>query len=278
MNCFARLPVSRHAADCLSTFTHRGSKRCPWTKSLPWLVAILVVGVGSAPLVAGTILVSADLQMLGYPGQLAQPGWQVTEVFGGGVDGSQPLLLTPAGAASGISATLLTAGSWYSRGGPDADRAYVQGTSFDGVVSDLWFTRDMTFSLALTGLMAGESYLLRAWHNDSYTLNGGAAAGGGTVHPTLSGGTVTSSADGTVTNLYGIRNDADFGITEMLFQPSSSIATVTFTRNGGSFNGVPLSGVELTVDAVPEPSMWAMGAAGLGYAAFGAWRRRWMRG
>ena len=224
---------------------------------------------------ADTILVSADLQGSGYSGQLAQPGWQIAEVVPAGASGTQTLPLTVAGTASGIQATLVSAANWAGRGGPEPSRGYVAGTSFDGVVSDLWFTRVMTFELQLAGLVPNSSYRVRTWHNDSYTINQGAAAGGGTVRASLSGGTASTVVDGTITNLYGSQTDANFVATSMTFQPSSSNATVTFTRNGGGFDGVPLNGVELVaVAAVPEPSTYAMALAGLACGGFSLVCRR----
>lgn len=85
----------------------------------------------------------------------------------------------------------------------DAERAAVSGTSFNDLVSDLWFNRQMSLTLSLAGLAVGTQYEFQAWHNDSYTVNQGAAAGGGTVTPSLTGGSVLSSVDGTITNLRG---------------------------------------------------------------------------
>lgn len=241
------------------------------------LVGLVVIG-SCVPAVASTILVTADLQGLNYPGQLAQSGWQLAEVAAAGSAGTQLLPLAGSGSAAGVTATLVTAGSWYGRGGPDPSRGYVVGTSFDGVVSDLWFTRDLTFSLQLTGLITGSSYTVRAWHNDSYTINEGSAAGGGTVHPTLSGGNVSAWSDGTVTNRYGTQTDSAFGITSISFQPSSTTAVVTFARSGGSFTGVPLSGVEVTTVApVPEPSACIMALVGLACGGAVMVRRRHAR-
>ena len=224
---------------------------------------------------ADMVLVSADLQGSGYSAQLAQPGWQIAEVAPAGSSGTQTLPLTATGTGSGITATLVSAADWAGRGGPDPSRGYVQGTSFDGVLSDLWFTRVMTFQLQLAGLVPTSSYVVRTWHNDSYTLNGGAAAGGGTVHASLAGGTVSAAVDGTITNLSGSLTDASFVATSLTFQPSSTSATVTYTRNGGGFTGVPLSGVELVaVSAVPEPSACAMAIAGLGCGCYPILRRR----
>lgn len=223
-------------------------------KLVQWICAAIVAAVLPVPSMAGIVLVSADLQRSDLTGQATQPGWQEAGISRDGTSGPQTLPLSAAGSAAGITATLVTPDLWYARATPDFPdyRAFVQGTSFDGVVSDLWFTRSLVFSLDFTGLTAGESYVLRAWHNDSYMVNEGAAAGGGTVHPSISGGTVTSSVDGTVTNLGGTRTDTDFGITQLTFQPSSSTATITFARSTGGFEGVPLNGIELTVNSVPE--------------------------
>jgi Tfp pilus assembly protein PilW len=238
------------------------------------LVAVALLSSDSAA--AATILVSADLQMAGGVGQLTQAGWQAGEIAPAATTSSESVPLTAAGAASGLTATLVTVGTWNSRGGPTADRGFVAGTSFNGVVSDLWFNREMSFNLQLSGLVTGTSYAIRTWHNDSYELNAGAAAGGGTIEASVSGGTLSSRTNGTVTNLRGTQTDSAFGITTIAFVPTSSIATITFTRSGGDFTGVPLSGIELVTDAiVPEPAAWAIALVGLGGVGVGyrAWRR-----
>ena len=226
-------------------------------------IAFAFVGLSAT---ADTILVSVDLQKLNQSDQVSQPGWQVAEISRDGASGTQPLPVTPLGSASGVGATLVTSGNWWARGGPSeaAPRGLVQGTSLDGVLSDLWFTRDLSFSLQLSGLAVGQTYTLRAWHNDSYTntSDGGSAAGGGTVQASLTGGTVSAAVDGTITNLFGSLTDTDFVATSMTFQPSSSTAAVTFTRIGGGFTGVPLNGVELlAVSGVPEIDPNGIGSA-----------------
>lgn len=217
---------------------------------------------------ADVMLLAADLQSLSA---VTQPGWN-----GLGLDtdvvspGTQALQVTAAGAAAGITATLDGGASWNGRG-PDRDRAVVAGTSFNDVVSDLWFNRQLTATLNLTGLATATQYTLRAWHNDSYTINEGAAAGGGSVTPSLAGGIVTSATNGTVTNLRGTQTDAAFGITTLVFTPTSSTAAITFTRNGGSFTGIPISGIRLTTAIVPEPATCTLALTGL---AWGAWQLR----
>lgn len=215
------------------------------------------------------VLIAADLQS---PVAVTQPDWTAfaldRNVTSPAVQALQP---TAAGASVGISATLDGGTGWDARG-LDAERAAVSGTSFNDVVSDLWFNRQMSLTLSLVGLAAGTQYELQAWHNDSYTVNEGAAAGGGTVTPSLSGGTVVSSVNGTITNLRGGQSDSAFGITSLVFAPTGSTATITLTRSGGNFTGVPLSGLELTTAAVPEPESLALGGAALAAAAV-AWRR-----
>lgn len=188
---------------------------------------------------ADVMILAADLQSLVA---VTQSGWNGlgldTDVVG---SGTQILQVTASGTAAGLTATLVGGASWNGRG-PDRDRGAVIGTSFNDVVSDLWFNRQLTATLNLAGLVSGTQYSLRAWHNDSYTINEGAAAGGGTVTPTLVGGTVITSSNGTITNLRGTQTDAAFGITRLVFTSTAATAAITFTRNGGSvrpLNGVP---------------------------------------
>lgn len=224
----------------------------------------------AAPQARAAVILAADLQSLV---SVTQPGWNGmslnTDVVG---SGTQVLDVTAVGAVAGITATLDGGASWNGRG-PDRDRAAVVGTTFNDVVSDLWFNRQMTATLNLTGLATGTQYAMRAWHNDPYTLNEGAAAGGGTVSPSLVGGTVVSATNGTVTNLRGTQTDAAFGITTLVFTATSSSAAITFTRNGGSFTGIPMSGVEVTTAFVPEPSTCFMILAGLACGGVILWRR-----
>ena len=238
-----------------------------------WGVFAMLVGVFSCSLVGATpVLMNVDLQMVGAVGQITQSGWQAAEIGPNPVSGNQSLPLTVSGSGAGITAMLATTGNWEGRGGSTERRGVVSGTSFDGIVSDLWFTRVMNFSLQLGGLDTGKTYAVRAWHNDPYLDNQGASAGGGSVRASLSGATLVSRTDGTVTNLYGTQNDAAFGITQITFAPTSSSVSVTFTRTGGSFTGVPVSGMELTLVSVPEPSTYAMAITGVVFGMM-AWQR-----
>lgn len=215
------------------------------------LSACLVAWSGLASAARGEVMIlAADMQSLVA---VTQPGWNAmglnVDVVG---SGTQLLQTTAAGTSAGITATLDGGASWNGRGS-DRERSAVLGTSFNDVVSDLWFNRQLTATLNLAGLVTGTQYTVRAWHNDSYSVNEGAAAGGGTVTPTLVGGTVISASNGTITNLRGTQTNAAFGITTLLFTSTSSTARITFTRNGGSFVGIPFSGIQLTTAAVPEP-------------------------
>lgn len=237
---------------------------------------IVVAAVLSCvPAAAETFLATADLQFLNGVGQITQAGWQAGEIAALATS-SALVPLTASGSAAGITATLVTVGSWNARGGTTQDRGFVVGTSFDGILSDLWFNREMSFTLQLLGLLSGSSYQVRAWHNDPYLLNGGAAAGGGTVQASVTGATLSSRTDGAVTNLSGTQTDSAFGITRIAFVPTSSTAVVTFTRSGGSFQGVPLSGLEVTTNAivVPEPATGVIALVGLVCSGYAACRMR----
>jgi len=211
-------------------------------------------------------LILSDLQSNGdHPdwyreGQTLQPGWFAQEI--GVLTALTSVSLTPtaSGIAAGIGATMVSTAVWESRGGfnPNERRA-VTGTSFDSVVSDLWATRRMSFSISFTGLSTASSYRIRTWHNDSYLLNEGFAAGGGIISPSVSGATLVSSANGTVTNLRGAQSDAAFGIADVTFIPTISNPIITYTRVGGGFTAIPINGVEFTTDsaAVPEPGQVA---------------------
>lgn len=227
-------------------------------------IILLTAGLGLPVACGEVMLVAADLQSLSA---VTQGGWTG---IGRDVDTPlspvQALAPTAVGSAVGITATLGCDTTWNARG-QDRDRAAVAGTNFDGVVSDLWFTRSLSYSVTLGGLAAGTQYTLRGWHNDSYTVNEGAAAGGGIVTPTLSGGTLVAAANGTITNLSGSRTDAAFGIATLVFTATSSSAVVTMTRSGGSFTGIPVSGLQLTTAVVPEPGCLGLAVTAIAVAA-----------
>jgi hypothetical protein len=250
------------AIDGIKTET---TKRKSMKTLLSSTAAVLLFGQA-----AQSALILSDLQRLyhapdGYPApmvQNTQAGWTAQAAIRD--TGSLTVGLTPtaAGLASGIGATMVSTVKWEARGGdgwPD-ERALVSGTSFDAVVSDLWFTRTMSFSIQFTGLTAGSNYRIRTWHNDSYTANEGFAAGGGIVTPSITGATVLSSANGTVTNRRGVQTDAAFGIADLQFIAIIANPVVTYTRTGGSINALGVNGVELTGPesaAVPEPGQVA---------------------
>lgn len=233
------------------------------------LVTIAASLVPAARSVRGEVLlVRADCQP---EIAVTQPGWTPNEIPLAGNPAIQVLALTASGSAAGITATLDGGDNWSSRGN-QSDRATVQGTTFNDVVADLWFNRQNSFTLTLTGLLTGTQYTVRSWHNDSYTLNAGAAAGGGSVVPSVTGGLVLTATNGTITNLRGSQTDSAFGIMTLGFTATASTAVVTMTRVGGDFTGVPLSGLEVMTMAVPEPGSVPLLA--LAAAIFAACRRR----
>lgn len=89
---------------------------------------------------AEVVLIAADLQS---PVATTQPGWTAFALDRNATSPAvQSLQPTAAGASAGISATLDGGTGWDARG-LDAERATVSGTSFNDVVSDLWFNRQM---------------------------------------------------------------------------------------------------------------------------------------
>lgn len=237
---------------------------------LAGFTAVVFGGSAFAPACGEVALVAADLQSLVA---VTQPGWIA---MGGDVDSVLPavqvLALTANGSAAGLTATLACDTNWNPRG-LDRDRAAVVGTTFNDVVSDLWFTRSLSYSLTLGGLVQGTRYTLRAWHNDSYTINSGAAAGGGTVTPTLTGGTIVTSTTGAITNLHGLQTDAAFGVAMLEFMADGTDATITMTRSGGDFTGIPVSGLQVTTLAVPEPTAFGLACTSIAIAAGWCLRR-----
>ena len=237
------------------------------------MLTSLVVGSHAC---AETVLLLSDLQMAGNPaGQFTQPGWFAQEVSKLSGTSSLPLTPTASGSSAGIAAAVVAGGQWESRGGSAEGRDPVTGTTFNDVVSDLWVTRTMSFTMAFSGLATGATYRVRTWHNDSYNSNEGFAAGGGTVQLSATGATVVTSTAGTVTNRRGAQTDSAFGIAAMTFIPTVSNPQITYTRVGGSITALPVNGVEFTAIVVPEPAV--SGALAIaGACAVACWRRRGM--
>jgi len=220
------------------------------------------------------VLFVSDLQMSGSPaGQLTQPGWFGQDVAKFSGTTALPLTPTASGSSAGIAAALVATGNWESRGGSAEGRDPVTGTTFNDVVSDLWVTRTMSFTMAFSALSTGATYRVRTWHNDSYNANQGFAAGGGTVQLSATGVTVVSSTGGTVTNLRGAQTNSAFGITSMEFIPTVSNPQITYTRVGGSITALPVNGVEVTAIVVPEPAACGVLAI-VGVSLVAAARRR----
>ena len=200
------------------------------------------------------------------PGEVTQPGWITQGVAKFSNTNELSLTPTQSGLDTGIAASLVGNTNWESRGGSIEGRALVTGTSFNDLVSDFWVLRDLSFNLNFSGLAIGATYVLRSWHNDSYTINQGFAAGGGIVRLSATDATVLSEVDGTVTNLKGSQSDSNFGIGSISFVPTSSTSQITFTRIGGNITALPVNGLQLTQTAVPEPSTYALfgiGAIGM---------------
>jgi len=247
-------------------------------RRLPSLIMIASC-VGFAMHASGEmILIRSDLQLSGSPaGQLTQPGWFAQDVVKFSGTTSLPLTPTASGSSAGIAASLIATGAWESRGGTAEGRDPLAGTSFNDVVSDLWVTRTMSFTIALSGLSTSGTYRIRTWHNDSYNSNQGFAAGGGSVQISASGATVVTATNGTVTNLRGAQTDSAFGIASMTFMPTVSNPQITYTRVGGSITALPVNGVEVTALVVPEPAAFGLAAAA-GIGGLLITRRRAARG
>ena len=168
--------TTQEIVDDHVTFRLRG---CPAHVARLIMLTSLVVGLQAH---AETVLILSDLQRAGNPaGQATQPGWFAQEVILFSGTTSLPLNPTASGSSAGIAATLIAGAQWESRGGSADGRDPVTGTTFNDVVSDLWATRMMSFTMAFSGLSTDTTYRVRTWHNDSYNSNQGFAAGGGTV-------------------------------------------------------------------------------------------------
>ena len=205
--------------------------------------------------------------MLNDSSQLAQSGWTLQAIAkDSDTSTSQAVGVTAAGTAAGISAALISTVKWESRGGTAVEgRSIIAGTSYNGVLSDFWFTRAMTATFRISGLLTdGTVYSLRTWHNDSYTINQGWAAGGGTVASSILGGTILTSSSGLVTNLQSTQTDGAFTPSTLTFTASSATTDIIFTRSGGSITAILFNGFELGLasggggtSAVPESaSRW----------------------
>lgn len=232
-----------------------------------------------APVLRGAVLyIQADLQMLNDSSQLAQSGWTLQAIAkDSDTSTSQTVGVTSAGSAAGISAALISTVKWESRGGTAVEgRSIIAGTSYNGVLSDFWFTRAMTATFRISGLRTdGTVYSLRTWHNDSYSYSGnqGFAAGGGTVASSILGGTILTSSSGLVTNLQSTQTDGAFTPSTLSFTASAATTDIIFSRTGGNIVSLPFNGFELGLasggggaSAVPDaPSPWLvpLGAAAL---------------
>lgn len=72
--------------------------------------------------------------------------------------------------------------------------------------------------------------------------------------------------------LFNITSSVGWKTSTVLFTPTSNLASIRFTHFTGDNQGILLDNVSVT--AVPEPSEWAMMAAGLGIVGLIARRRR----
>ena len=256
------------------------SVRRPGNASQPLRHAValgLAVLLCSSGLRGAVFFIQTDLQMLNDATQLAQSGWTLNAIAkDSDTSTSQAVGVTAAGSAAGISATLISTLKWESRGGTAVEhRSIIAGTSYNGVLSDFWFTRAMTATFRLSGLQTdGTVYSLRTWHNDSYTINEGFGAGGGTVSSSILGGTILTSSAGLATNLRSTQTDGAFTPSTLTFTASAATTDIIFTRTGGTITALPFNGFELGLataggggtSAVPDaPSRWLLplGAAAL---------------
>jgi len=256
------------------------SARRPENASQPLRPAValgLAVLLCSSGLRGAIFFIQTDLQMLNDATQLAQSGWTLNAIAkDSDTSTSQAVGVTAAGSAAGISATLISTLKWESRGGTAVEhRSIIAGTSYNGVLSDFWFTRAMTATFRLSGLQTdGTVYSLRTWHNDSYTINEGFGAGGGTVSSSILGGTILTSSAGLATNLRSTQTDGAFTPSTLTFTASAATTDIIFTRTGGTITALPFNGFELGLataggggtSAVPDaPSRWLLplGAAAL---------------
>lgn len=234
--------------------------------------------LGTPVLRGAVFFIQADLQMLSYSSQLDQSGWTLQAIAkDSDVSTSQSVGVTATGASAGVSAALISTVKWESRGGTAVEgRSIIAGTAYNGVLSDFWFTRAMTATFRISGLLTdGTVYSLRTWHNDSYTSNQGFSAGGGSVSSSILGGTILTSSAGLVTNLQNTQTDGAFTPSTLTFTASAATLDIIFTRTGGSITALPFNGFELGLasggggaSAVPDtasPWLVPLGAAALAF-------------
>ncbi len=223
---------------------------------------------------AHSALIQVDFENLSAVAEeQTQAGWDSQLLADGPVVGAIDIALTSEGIANGIGATIDDdSDGWESRGGLSFhQRAQVSGTSFDDLVEDFIATRDGVANITFTGLTVGGKYLLEAWHNDSYTLNAGFAAGAGSVTPSVnSGGFLLGSSAGSITNLYGAQTDGSFGISMLDFTATASTVSVSLTSSNPS-GFLPISAIRFS--AVPEPQAPLISLLGV-LGLLGAARRR----
>jgi hypothetical protein len=199
--------------------------------------------------------IRTDLETDPIPsGQQTQATWAHAGVIPSSLALTIPLPLTAAGTLEGITATLAgDSDGWESRGGPAALRAQVTGTSFDDLVEDLVATRDGSATILLTGLDIGRQYTLTAWHNDSINSGAGFATGGGTVTPSVIGGTINSANNGLLHNLLGAQTDSAFTLTQLLFTATNTSSSILLTSSNP--NGfLPINALQFAAEDIPVPA------------------------
>lgn len=128
---------------------------------------------------------------------------------------------------------------------------------------------DSTITATLGGLTVGEQYRIQWWTSDP-------ANSQGVLNETFA--TTTATSGTSLVTLDSNSTDADGGLGQYVIGTFTADATTqTFDLNSPSGNTSPLiDGFQLRTVAVPEPSTWVLGAAGIACAGLQAsrWRKR----
>ena len=144
-------------------------------------------------------------------------------------------------------------------------------TSYRGLLaSEVYASQFANIRVDLGGLTPGNEYRLQWWTNDSAMTPYFPGSQRYLFENTFSSGSVNSvTLDSNTANVVGGLGQYVIGT----FTAGGATASFTLTGSGTGLDQLPLLNA-LQVRAVPEPSTYAMGLAGLACGGYSVWRRR----